>query len=311
MLDPRIAVLDAINLDESRVEYCSSHIVLLCGGRAPEKNNPDDPDPPTSSLRHALVTNPKNQIEFFKPEDVTNWQVDAAFKNLIDLEVELAAICSLVVIILESPGAIAELGAFSQLEEFNSKIVAICSQGHFHNDSFIKLGIFRHIKSFKESAIKSYPWQTTSPPSIAEEIIDDVVYDVQDELNKLPKTKTFKKNNNCHVFVLICELIALFVALKETEILEYLAQLGIVVSKEKLRGKLFLLERFQLINAETYSDSLFYLAKHNYHRVSFATYASHPIDKLRIQVDCSEYYKDTSKHNHRSRAIRRLNGTQK
>lgn len=308
MHDPRNAVLDAIKLDESRVEYCSSHIVLLCGGRSPEKQRPEDPDPALSSLRHALVINPKNHIEFFKPEDVTNWQVDAAFKNLIDLEVELAAICSLVVIILESPGAIAELGAFSQLAEFNNKIVVVCSEGHFQNDSFIKLGLFRHIRSFKESAIKSYPWQTTTPTSITDEVVEDVVLDVQSELDRLPKSQAFKKDNNCHVFVLIYELVNLFIALKETELLEYLGRLGVYLSKEALKGKLFLLERFQLLRVEVYSDSQFYFVRYGYHWVSFSADTSTPIDKLRIGVDCKEFYNNTPKHNHRARAIRRVNG---
>ena len=309
MTDPRLAALSSIKIESSRVEYCKSHIVLLCGGRSPEKGHPDDPTPSVQSLRHALETDLNNRIEFFKPEDVTNWQVDAIFRNLIDLEVELAAMCSLVVIILESPGAIAELGAFSQLKEFNDKIVAVCSEGHFQNDSFIKLGIFRHISNDKRTAVKSYPFEVGFPLTITAEIIEDVVVDVQRELDELPKSQLLKVSNSSHVFVLLYELIKLFVAVKESELLDYLSKLGVDVGRDQLRGKLFLLQRFRLISLEVYSDSQFYVARNSeFHRVNFAANSSVPIDKLRISTECKEFYNTSGKDNHRLRVIRRLFG---
>lgn len=140
--DPRQNLLEKINLEKARVEFSESHIVLLCGGKVRFKERPDDDEPIRSSLRHAITHAPP-EFETFRPEDITDWHVDGLFKNLMNFEQELAGICSLVVIALESAGSIAELGAFSQLPDLSEKIVAIKSRD-FETDanlaSFINLG---------------------------------------------------------------------------------------------------------------------------------------------------------------------------
>ena len=117
--DPRLVFLNRINLGNSRVVFMDDHIVLLCGGKVALKDRPEDPDPPTSSLRHAIIRS-DTAYETYRPEEITDWHADGLFRNLMDFEQELAGICSLVVVILESAGAIAELSAFSQLPELTS-----------------------------------------------------------------------------------------------------------------------------------------------------------------------------------------------
>src|SRR5690606_5982796 len=93
-----------------------------------------------------------------RPEEITDWHADGVYQNLMEYEADLAGICSLVVIILESPGAIAELGAFSQLEDLSHRLMVITSDS-FSQDSFIELGILRHIRSKNnEGSVRVYPW---------------------------------------------------------------------------------------------------------------------------------------------------------
>lgn len=304
MLDPRACALEAINLDDSRVAYCDSHVLLLCGGKAPEKDRPDDPDPPIKSLRHALMKSHDHRLEFYTPENVTDWKDDGVFKNLIDLELELAAISSLVVIILESPGAIAELGAFSQLEEFNKKIIVILSR-EFRPDSFIGLGILRHIESFNSRAVRGFPWAVDFPQTITEELVSDVISDLGEEVGRLPGTQLLKITNNSHVFILLYELINLFVAVKESELIEYLAIFGLTVKKDEMRRKLFLMRKFKIIEHLNYSDSWFYVvSRSEFHRVILKSKDGSVIDKIRLSIDCRKFYNSTGKDNHRLRVIR-------
>ncbi len=224
----------------------------------------------------------------------------------MSFERELASICSLVVIVLESEGALAELGAFSQLGEMSEKIIAIRSSHFVGHDSFINLGILKFLSGKNTTAVKSYPWEIKDPASITREVTHDVVSDIEEELAKQPDSQLLKLNQNSHIIVLICELLRLFVALKENELFDYLQMVGVSTTREVLRGQIFLLTEFRIIRKQEYSDAVFYMRSDEpYHRLRIALKdkATH-CDPLRAEVQCSEYYKAHSdRHRNRIRAI--------
>lgn len=302
--DLRDVILSSIDLAACRVELSSAPIVLLCGGKVKTKDHPDDPPPPVGSLRDA-ITRFHTAFEVFRPEEITGWHSDGVFKDLMSFERDLASICSLVVIILESEGALVELGAFSQLTELSEKILAVCPSSHRTDPSFINLGILRFISAKKESSVKSYPWETKNPAAITSEVISDVVSDITEDLARLSKSQVLKTSQSSHLIVAICELVKMFVALKEGEILDYLRALGFSLTKDELKGKLFLLKEFRLLKLQDYSDSQFYMrTKEVYHRLRIALKdKSEKFDSLRTEVQCLELYKD-DKHRNRLRAIK-------
>lgn len=307
LLDPRPILLDKINLSATRLEFTETHIVLLCGGKVKYKERPEDPEPPIVSLRHA-ITHATSEYETYRPEDITDWHADGIFKNLMSFEEDLAGICSLVAIVLESPGAIAELGAFSQLPELSKKIFAIKSRDFDTAEnlrSFINLGILKFIRDDNESAVRNYPWNVANPVSISAEIIKDVVTDLQEELEKIPKSPVFKNSLNSHIVVLVCEIVSLFTAVKETEILAYLVSFEVQLTREELRRKLFLLEKFRLLKKETYSDATFYMiGKSKYHRLRLSLKEGEHHDAIRTQMECLAFYNSHPKQRNRSRAIK-------
>ncbi len=301
--DPRPTLLSIIDIEATRVEFSNAPIVLLCGGPVKIKDRPEDPLPPRCSLRHA-VTCSDTSYEIFRPEEIKSWQSDGVFKNLMSFEEDLASICSLIVIILESAGSLAELGAFSQLHDLSKKMIAIKSNDFKDDPSFINLGILRHIAEKHTSSVKSYPWNIEDPTSISDEIVNDVIFDIQEELGLLPRNPSLNLSNKSHVIVLICEIIELFSALKEHEILGYLSSFGVILTKEELKRKLFLLEEFRLIKREIYSDASFYVrSKEVYHRLRLALKKGSKQDTLRINMECLKYYNEDSKHRNRVRAI--------
>lgn len=306
--DPRPALLSQVNFLASRIEFSAAPIVLLCGGLVAEKERADDEDPSIQSLRHAIVKH-ETSYEVFRPEEITSWQADGIFKNLMDFEADLASICSLVVIILESPGSIAELGAFSQLRDLSKKIIAVKSSHFNDHNSFINLGILRHISKDHESGVKSFPWDISDPSTITSDIVEDLASDIQEELDKQQKTQVLKIDNNSHVMVVICELISLFVALKESEILGFLDNIGIKIKSDELKRKLFLLEKFRLIKRSVYSDATFYMSdSSDYHKIRLVAMPGENVDALRVPIECNDYYRKSSKHRSRVRAIRQASG---
>ncbi len=68
--------------------------------------------------------------------------------NLLDLEDDISSISDLIIIILESPGSICELGAFSRAL-FRSKLVVINNSDYLNQDSFINGGPLKAVSDGK------------------------------------------------------------------------------------------------------------------------------------------------------------------
>lgn len=58
-------------------------------------------------------------------EEFKDWIHDSVYKDLLDFENDIAHISSLIVIVLESPGALAELGLFVRNKVLNKKTSCI------------------------------------------------------------------------------------------------------------------------------------------------------------------------------------------
>ena len=310
--DPREDLLSQIDHSETRVKKPDSPIVLLCGGFVPEKKHPDDPEIPIASLRDA-ISRTHTLYETFRPEEIDNWHEDGIFKNLVAFESELAGICTLVVIILESPGSIAELGAFSQQRDMDKKLVIVHPSEYDEENSFINLGILRYIAQAKPSAVKSYPWSIPESKnenlSITNRIIDDVISEIQSELSRVKDSQVFKPDNNSHVSALIFGLIKLFIALKESEITSYLNCFGVQIKRGHLRRKLFLLQRFQLIKSQKYGGTRFYLVdRSSFYGLRLTMSGGKHIDSLRITTTCASFYHSAVTEGARIQAIKLAQG---
>jgi hypothetical protein len=287
-------------MDKCRIELSQSPIVLLCGGKVPV-----GPLANFKSLRHALTLQ-QPEFEIFRPEEITDWSVDGVYKNLVDLEHDLASVSTLVVIILESPGSIAELGAFSQLPEFENKLTVFASN-KMDPDSFINLGILRHIESQNNSRVRRYPWNPDKEENFESDLVSNVISDIDDEIGKLNKSQKLDRELGSHLAVVICELLRLFIALKEKELISYLGIMGMPpLSITRLRGLLFLLEKFRLVQKREYSDSVFYLrGNEDHHRLRLTPKKGKSLDALRIKLDCSVFYKEGT-DGHRRHVIKTL-----
>ncbi|AXO89931.1 hypothetical protein DZC75_18685 [Pseudomonas parafulva] len=106
--------------------------------------------------------------------------------------------------------------------------------------------------------------------------------------------------------VLIYELIRLYVAIKESEILDALKFFGRELQREDIRRKLFLLQQFSLVQKITYSDSMFYACgNETFHNLRVVLKSGASFDPLRRHVECVEYYKNNNSERNRNRAIER------
>lgn len=337
-MDLRKKILEDLEPSAARVIFSQKPLVLLCGGKVEGESlaklgtkdesflarlssrlsrlNPFGADASSKSPNHAASSarsirhqffNFRPDFRIFRPEEITNWQHDGVFKNLMDFESELAGMCSLVVVVLESEGAIAELGAFSQLSDFKGKLIAIVSSEHTKEDSFISLGILRHVADEHPTSVKLYPWDIKFPEKVTSDLIQGMMEDIKEELALLKDSRRLSLSSGAHMIVIIYELVSLFVALKEVEILEAMQALGCEVKREHVRRKLFLLEYFGYIDRIAYSDAQFYTSRvssEEFHRVRFALKSKGAFNPVRIRLDLLSYYRTAASEKNRFRAIR-------
>jgi hypothetical protein len=124
-------------------------------------------------LRNELIKKPLNykMLEIYYPEEIFDELIQGKKKfDLLDLENMLADSVNAVVIILESPGSIAELGAFSNNKRFAKKLLVIVDKKYKRQKSFIILGPIKYLNDTKNGKIIYWDFKSKNIGDLGEEI---------------------------------------------------------------------------------------------------------------------------------------------
>lgn len=265
--DTRTENIEKISLENTRVSLAPP-IVFLCGGLVDIKET-------TCSVRGALLdylSQKKCHLldSITRAESFKDWTHEDIYKDLMVFEDDLAHLSSLIVIILESPGALAELGLFARNKLINKKILIIINDAHYNQDSFIKLGPLRHLELIKDKSVSAYSWEEDAPVQTIKDSLENIREDILHALEAQDKSEAFDKNNDGHIALFIFQIIHTYAALKITEIENYLRIHWPQITLAKIKRLLFLLKKFSLINERKKGHYLFYCPEKNRKHIEFA-----------------------------------------
>lgn len=85
---------------------------------------------------------------------------DSSYDDLVTFESHIAQISELVLLICEGPGALAELGSFSQTEPIRERLYVILRSDHFRDDSFVRLGPIKVLQRLSDdTAVGAFNWR--------------------------------------------------------------------------------------------------------------------------------------------------------
>jgi hypothetical protein len=85
------------------------------------------------------------------------------FGNLLDLEYYIAALVQAVLLFVESPGSICELGAFVKMREIREKLIVILPSEYINHPSFITNGAIKFLEHRNKAAkVLSFDWTNNS-----------------------------------------------------------------------------------------------------------------------------------------------------
>jgi hypothetical protein len=203
-----------------------------------------------------------NEVALFPllllPESYDDWSDFNVYSDLLLFEQDLGYLTSAVLVFLEGPGAIAELGAFSQIDSLRERLLVVISDSHASKNSFITLGPIRSITETN----KHSDGLCVVPDSKAHEFdvhIPLVMGPLSTKRKHTNQKKAFSINDAQHQILLVLDLINLFLALQITEIQTLFAHFGNEIPLRRLEQILFVLQKTELIKRQQIGNNTYYI----------------------------------------------------
>lgn len=292
-------LISAIDVEQITVRQFDG-FVFLCGGAI------ESTDAAIASARHYALgrMDEKGKIAGHKvviAERMTSLLQGDDFHDLLEFEEHIAALCACVLIFVESPGSIAELGSFSVMKHLAPRLLVVCEQRFESNvaPSFIFLGPIASLRRRSAESVQVFPINADVDGAMraSDELLGDCWEYIEEAMvgilkRPIPEAQ-LAKGELPHQMVLVAELIDLSIAVKFGEIEQLLDALGVGLRGKSLRRILRILEQFDLIVSRTYGNDRFYHSSHGRSLVSFkpsAASAAPVFDPVRFKARLIEHF---------------------
>lgn len=217
-----------------------SPIILLCGG-------PIDVQSATPTSLRAAYTFVYGHSSLREYANVTpeEFNIFAPYGNYTDwlsFESEFAQIVDLIILFSESFGSVAELGAFSMVDEIASRLLVVMDDKNYRDPSFIALGPVRRLEDiYGKSAICVLNRQDINIDDISKvESINlksfsaTIVSAISKRKQDIKERTTFIPDRPGHLIKLIVGLIQHYGALTEAEIEVLMYAMHLQVDNKKI-----------------------------------------------------------------------------
>jgi hypothetical protein len=255
--------------------------IFLCGGRTREKGSYQSAR--DYFYRHLKDKAPRIAERVNLAEDVNAWFHRDEFPDLLELENYLADLADITVLFVESPGSIAELGAFAASDALRPKTLAVLNNFYDSDRTFISEGPVQKIKNENEELVHYYDWdpgRLNSPATIRE--FGEMARGLTAFLSKRDKSRRkqhgLDKEKHGHALLLVADLIAMAGVATTTDIADCLGGLGFDLRNKQLSRYLSLLESMSFISRVLRSNQAFYVSQSS---KSYIRYAYGPSARLR------------------------------
>lgn len=206
-------------------------------------------------------------------EEFHDWLEDANINNLIEFEILLAGLAAAVILIVEGPGAHAELGAFSVIPQISSKLITIYNTNSTGNGqrTFIEWGPIKFLEKNEKNVLRHewgviYQLENNNVSQVIENnaefqsLVDLVGTQLAADIKeKSRKTATFSKENPSDICLLVADLVYIFSAIKLREIKLYINEyLNIELEERVLKEYLYSLKNLGLVK-EKHAGAKYFL----------------------------------------------------
>lgn len=215
---------------------------------------------PPKSCRDAYVQwlsarHPHVYSKVLMPESYDDWNEFNTYSDLLLFEADLGYVTSAIVIFLEAPGSIAELGAFSQIASLKDRLVIVVTDNRHPRRSFISLGPLRQLEEQDSDSV------CVIPTIHGHELLNDIGVVHAAILKKMARNRikrAFSPTEQQHQFALAMELISVVEVVTFTDVKQVLAYFKVDVTESRIRQILFTLEKSNLVQTARYGGIHYY-----------------------------------------------------
>lgn len=286
-----------------------SHHLFVCGGEVDVKAHSP------LSFRHHLIAYsaakfPDIHDTLVQAETFKDYFKENAYPDLLIFEEEIANLASLVIIFLESPGSLVELGMFCTKPDFFNKLIIIAPQEEISGeDSFIYLGPLENIKKKEPTAVAVYPWPIKGE-KYENSHLDDLCKTIEEKLLSLHKNVEFDSQNSGHMALLIAEIIRIGYPIILSEIEFVLMALKLDVKQSEVTRHIYLLNKLEIIDSIFYSRYRYYYSKQPTTRIinfgKLSTGRGFDIQSVRMKIQQSFVSCDDDQSRKRQNAMKQI-----
>ena len=230
------------------------------------------------------------------PEYFPEWNSFQGYQNLVDFEREAGALSGAILLFLEGTGALAELGAFCMDKVLSERLLVVVKRSHFAENSFLVHGPLKKITG--EHADSSICVIESDTPAEFYSEVSIVADALREKLNSNPRKELISFNRIRDQLLVIADLVELFGAITEKEILSLLKFLGLEFERAHFHRLVSQLGMFNLLKEARKYDQK-YLVAPSMNRESFIDYdsisADLRFDRISFKLKTFEYLKKESK----------------
>jgi hypothetical protein len=232
-----------VQLESCRIQF-PDDVVFLCGGQMSQGND-------AISFRDFLY--PRKDQVFEKKKVVLAERAAAMFDSrlfddLLQFEEQIASISRLILVICESPGAISEVSAFSQIKEISNKLLVLIHSDFYAQSSFIKDGPIRFLERMNEASVQELDWAIGGDGKLiaerAKQMLQPTKFAITNFLRNLSRTEKFDVSKLGHKIFLVGGVIQTLACSKISEIEDAMGLLGVPMSQKSIKMAIFCLELF-------------------------------------------------------------------
>jgi hypothetical protein len=262
MLDAVADFLKSVNIPASRV-INTPNLIFLCGGIT--KKNGLYESARDYFHRYLRANNPSIAKRVRLAENVNKSLNPGSFSDLLDLENYLADVSDLLIIFVESPGSIAELGAFAASAPLNPKTLAVLNSHYNLERTFIADGPVKRIKD-RQAYLYHYEWDPDDLNSAAtvgefKDMSEDLIKLLEERQHSASREQILNVETHGHKMLLVADLIGVIGITFEAELLECLTLCGCQVTKQDFQRYVTLLEYLHIIVKKHNSRYTYYLSR--------------------------------------------------
>tara|TARA_B100000678_G_C18150193_1_gene478568 strand:+ start:12 stop:1082 length:1071 start_codon:yes stop_codon:yes gene_type:complete len=325
LVDFFIDLLESTDFEKSRLSLPRKPIVIFCGGQSAACRSikfEEVPNTPFSSIREclkALHLQYYPNYLFFMPEDIKGWQNGAVFNDLLEFEMAFSHLSSVITIITETPGALAELGVFASDKLNKNKLLVISNDSFADAPSFINKGINEYVRKNNNEAVKFFNIDSfrmnvnggTAPLTLTQQTARDIYDEVEEFIKEKVKQKSsaFSIKNKTHLFALLIDAFQIFRVISKDELFDLADYVNLhfkddVLNRSDIRQFLMLMRELEFVKFITAgSKKLFYIADMTaLPKLAFIYKKKKTFDRNREMLDIMKFYEADAESNRINRS---------